>query len=364
MKQISFLIKPASSLCNLRCMYCFYMDVADNREQDSYGIMKKETMENLIQRALSLDVEQINFCFQGGEPTVAGLDYFQSFISYVNDHNESKRITYAIQTNGTLINMDWITLFKENNFLAGVSLDGFIENHDYFRKDAKKEGSFSRILENIKLLEENKVEYNILTVLTKRLAQRPNKLYDFYKRNHFQYVQLIPCLPSLEGNEFMDRFALTPKSFSDFYKVFFDRWYEDYMNGHYMSVTLFDNIIPMYKGIAPNQCGMLGKCHLQLVIEGDGSVYPCDFFVLDQYKCGNINTNTIEEIMHSQAAHSFLHYKKKTCSECSRCPFYKMCCGNCRRLSACYYDENYCGYKDFLSYSYNRMIQIVQSISQ
>lgn len=362
MKEVSFLIKPASSLCNLRCIYCFYMDEAEMRSQNSYGIMRDETMHRLIEQACSLDVEQINFCFQGGEPTVAGCEYFHKFINHVNKVNQNKKITYAIQTNGTLINQEWISIFKENDFLVGISLDGFVQNHDFFRKDANQEGTFDRIINNIKLLEDAGINYNILTVLTRRLAQRPNQLFDFYMKYNFKYVQLIPCLPSLESNSIMDRQALRPRDFSEFYKKFFDRWFDEYVDGNYISVTLFDNLIPMYKGLAPSQCGMLGKCQLQMVVEGDGSIYPCDFYVLDTYKCGNINENSLDEIMHAKAAKKFLGYKRELCKECKNCSFINMCHGNCRRLSACYYNENYCGYKDFLQYTYSRMNEIARTI--
>ena len=138
MTLVSFLIKPASSLCNLRCKYCFYSDVSHNRSESSMGIMKKEVMEKLIEQSLTLSVDTVQYCFQGGEPTCAGIDYFKAFINYVNTQNtQGKQIQYAIQTNGTLINEEWIQLLKENHFLVGISIDGFVKNHDYFRKDAQ-----------------------------------------------------------------------------------------------------------------------------------------------------------------------------------------------------------------------------------
>ena len=358
MKQVSLLIKPASSLCNMRCIYCFYKDVSENRENASYGVMSEETMKNLIDKTLGMEVDQINYCFQGGEPTVAGTDYFHAFIDYVNEQNKGKKITYAIQTNGTLINDEWLKIFKDNDFLVGVSLDGFLENNDFFRgKD-----TFDKIIASIHRLEEEKIRYNILTVLTKKLAEKPDRLYNFYKRYNFDYVQLIPCLPSLDKSSPMDQYALTPYDFSRFYKRFFDRWYQDFMKGLYTSVTLFDNVIPMYRGIAPSLCGMLGKCHMQLVVEGDGGVYPCDFFVLDEYKCGNINENSINEIVNAENMYRFLSEDRNFSNDCLDCPFMTMCHGNCKRLAVCYYNDKYCGYRDFLAYSKDRMIQIARTI--
>lgn len=335
MKKISLLVKPASSLCNLRCRYCFYSDVSHHRQE--------EIMHALIERTMETDAEQINFCFQGGKPCVAGIEYFHKFIAYVNEKNNVKKITYAIQTNGTFLNQEWVKLFKENHFLVGISIDGFIRNHDFFRKDAQNIGTFKKILYNIRLLNNADIEYNILTVLTHELSLKPSELFHFYSDHHFDYVQLIPCLPSLYLNEPTDRYALKPHDFANFYKRFFDLWYEEYQKRHYISVTLFDNVIPMYAGIFPKQCGMLGRCAMQMVVEGNGNVYPCDFYVLDEYLCGNVKNDSIESIVHNANAVRFLNEKRRTCEQCTSCKFKNMCHGNCKRLNVCYYEDNYCG---------------------
>ena len=129
-------------------------------------------------------------------------------------------------------------------------------------------------------------------------------------------------------------------------------------------MTLFDNVIPMYAGIHPEQCGMLGKCALQTVVEGNGNVYPCDFYVLDGYCCGNVKNDSIETMMHHNHARTFLNEKRRSCSQCTSCRFVNMCHGNCRRLSVCYFDENYCGYQEFLEYSMMKMRRIALSMSQ
>ena len=362
-KQISLLIKPASSLCNMRCAYCFYEDVSANRECASMGIMDRQTTRALIDRTMCLDVNQINYCFQGGEPTVAGIDYFKDFIDYVDRVNTGKKITYAIQTNATLLDDAWIELFSKHDFLVGVSLDGFLENHNRLRKDAAGKGTFKIIMSHIKKMKKAGIHFNILTVLSHQLSKKPEQLFEFYQKNDLNYIQLIPCLPTLEGNARMDQYALTPHDFADFYCTFFDLWYQAYMKGHYMSVTLFDNLIPMYLNVLPSQCGMLGQCHMQLVVEANGNVYPCDFYVLDDYCCGNINTDSLQEIMKHEAAKRFLKEKRVLCKACDDCPFYHMCYGNCRRLSVCYYDAHYCGYKTFLTYSQEKMRRIAQMLT-
>lgn len=361
MTQASFLIKPASSLCNLRCRYCFYNDVSHNRKEEFMGIMPESVMKALIDRSMNLPVEELNYCFQGGEPTCAGMEFFEKFTDYVNRKNtENKKIHYSIQTNGTLIDAKWVSLFKKYDFLVGISIDGYAKNHNYFRKNANGKGTLKEILYNLRLLKNAGVAWNVLTVLTNDLAAKPSELYRFYKDNGFTYVQIIPCVPSLKHNEQTDVYALKPERFSSFYKKFFDLWFDDYKKGNYMSVTLFDNVIPMFRGILPQQCGMLGNCHMQLVVEGNGNVYPCDFYVLDKYCCGNVETESFEDIMHHHASQQFLEERKQMCKQCSTCCFWNMCRGNCRRLAECYYNESYCGYRDFLLYARDRM-QIIAS---
>ena len=167
MKYISFLIKPASSLCNLRCRYCFYYDVANNREIKSHNIMQENTIQALIDKALDLgDDAQITFAFQGGEPTVAGIEYFKYFTSYVDSHKTCQTIYYAIQTNATLINDNWCELFKKYNFLVGVSLDGFEDLHNFFRKDVNLDGTFDKVMGSIELLEKYDIDFNVCLLYT------------------------------------------------------------------------------------------------------------------------------------------------------------------------------------------------------
>ncbi|MFV0394990.1 MAG: radical SAM protein [Coprobacillaceae bacterium] len=364
MKHRSFLIKPASSLCNLACKYCFYCDIAKNRNTYSFGVMKNDVMESLVVQSLSDDVTHVTYAFQGGEPTLSGIQYFYNFIEYVNKTKTEKQIiSYAIQTNGYTLDEEWVKLFKENQFLVGISVDGYKENHDRFRPNQKGEGTYQKILDNVKLLKDNSIDYNILTVLTKTLAKHPDKLYRFYKQEGFDHVQLIPCLPEQQHLVNKDPNALTPKLFVSFYNKFYDLWQRDYMKGKYISITLFDNMIPMFKGVAPNQCGMLGICQPQFVIEADGSVYPCDFYTFEKYQLGNIKINTIKELSASKILHSFLHEPRRMSTSCSSCKFQKLCSGNCKALNVCYFDDKgYCGYQEFLEKNYQSMYKIAQSL--
>lgn len=363
MKFISFLIKPASSSCMLHCKYCFYHDVSEHRQIKSNGIMEQDTMYALIDKAVS-SVEgdgEITFAFQGGEPTVAGLSFFQKFCTYVDHKKQPKqKIHYAIQTNGYVIDEAWSSFFHAYDFLVGVSLDGYRDNHDYFRLTNGNKTTYKRVMESIACLKKHKVEFNILTVLSKQLAKHPKKLYDFYKEQGFSYIQLIPCLAGLEEKD--NPFALTPHLFARFYKEFYDYWRKDFENGTYMSVYLFDNVIPMFAGIPPQLCGMLGHCSLQFVVESDGSVYPCDFYVLDEYNGGNIKDMSLTEIAQSTPMMQFLKEEKTMNPLCASCPFVSICNGNCKRMNTLYFEDGYCGYQDFLTYAYPTMYQIAKRL--
>ncbi len=358
MKSISILIKPASSLCNLRCSYCFYHDVAENRNVAQYGIMDDKTTEQLIKKAFEAVKENgsVSFSFQGGEPTVAGLAYFENFIQTVNKYKENRQVNFSLQTNATLIDDNWAKFFHEQHFLIGVSLDGYQTNMDKFRYDASKQSVYFRVKKTLQLFKKYDVQYNILTVVTESLAKSPKALYNFYKENHFEYVQLIPCLPFLNGDQSE---ALTPKTYASFFKQIFDLWYEDLLKGQKMSINLFDNLIGMFQTRVPYQCGMIGSCFMQHVIEADGSVYPCDFYVLDSLKTGNINTDTFEMTHQTSTAQEFIKEKATMLKPCLSCQFKNICNGGCKRQNICYLSEEYCGYKEFLEYTFNRFKQII-----
>lgn len=357
-----YLIKPVSSSCDLKCKYCFYHDVSEHRSTANWGIMTEQTMLSIISKALNVENDaMITFAFQGGEPTLIPLTFYENFVAQVKRHKKEKQIIhYAIQTNGYTIDDHWCRFFKKNNFLVGVSLDGYAKNHDYFRLTRKNQGTFKAVMKNIEAFRKYDIDFNILTVLSKPLAKHPEKLYHFYLENDLHYIQLIPCLPGLKQND--DPFALTPKLFAEFYKTFYKLWLEDFKQGKPLSITLFDNLILIFKGIYPSVCGMLGQCQMQYVIEANGDIYPCDFYVLDAYRCGNINRQSLLELKQSKQAVEFLNEIHPSCSLCQNCKFINICHSNCKRLSVTYFNEHYCGYQDFLEANYRSIADIAQRI--
>ena len=367
MKNLNLLIKPASSSCNLRCRYCFYYDVADNREVKNYGIMNDDTLENMVKKVFD-DVEySANFAFQGGEPTMAGIEFFEKFHKFVEKYNTKKIIvSFSLQTNGTLLNKKWLELFKKHNYLIGLSLDGNKEMHDTFRIDAKGEGTFSRVLKAAKMMKKAEVEFNILCVVNKLIAQNGKLVYNFFRNNGFRYYQFIPCLDSLSCSEEKD-YTLTAEDYGKFLDETFNLWYEDMMSGKRISVRHFDNYTKILLGEEPEACDMVGHCNMNAVLESDGSMYPCDFYVLDEFKVGNINESSFEELFKSEAEMRFLRTSLAVDEKCKVCRYFKICRGGCRRhkelTAEGNYENRFCeSYKYFFEKNIDKMIKTAEYV--
>lgn len=345
MKELSFLIKPASSLCNMRCAYCFYTDVSERRCVKSYGVMEEKTVIALLERAAREKPSEVTFAFQGGEPTVAGLSFFRFFVKEAAERLPFSKIRYAIQTNGILLDADFVTFLKEHRFLVGLSLDGYRENHNFLRKKADGKDSFTDVMAAYERLTCAGVDVNILTVITAPLAKRASKLWQFYRKNKMDFVQFIPCLDAFEGEK--AAWTLTPRLYGGFLKELFPLWSDALCREDYVSVRLFDNLVRQAAGERPELCGMCGVCSPQLVVEADGSVYPCDFYVLDEWRCGNLHENTIEEILSHPNMKRFLTpLLPKACKDCR---FSAFCRGGCKRYRPLYLaEEGYCPYRDLL----------------
>lgn len=347
MGTVSVMVKPASNVCNLRCRYCFYADVAASREVAGHGVMSTKTATSLAQRL----AEACGYAgdayasFQGGEPTVAGLDWFRAFATEM-DAYPSVRPHWSVQTNGTLLDREWARFFAEHNVLVGVSLDGPRANMDRFRLDAAGEGTYAQAMHGIDLLRAAGVEFNILTVVTRQLAQKPKQLMQFYLQHDFADVQLIPCLPPLDGSD--DGMSLRPQDYRSFYLGFFRAWKKALESQRLIRVNLFENLLGMLKGYAPYQCGMLGRCTVQYVVESNGDVYPCDFYSLDEYRLGNLADASLHELSTNANAQAFLNEQDCRRTPCATCPFARICNGGCRRQNVCYLTDNGCAYQDVL----------------
>lgn len=332
MKQISFLIKPASSVCNLRCQYCFYADEAAHRAQANMGLMAPETVELLLAQAYGA-VDRpgfISFTFQGGEPTVAGLVFFQNFVQRARALcPPGVRLAFSIQTNGVLLDQGWADFFRQEDFLVGISLDGFKELHNAHRVDGQG-GTWNQVRKNAQLLLRSGVKTNALCVVTAQCARSPQKAYQSLKKLGFDYMQFIACIDPMDGGRGRMPFSLTPEAYGGFLCALFDLWYQDWERGEYRSVRLFEDYIHILLGDGGSACATCGQCGSYFVVEGDGSIYPCDFFSLDEWKMGTLGGQPLQEMAQGGTAMRFLAWGREKPAQCARCPWRRLCNGGCK----------------------------------
>ncbi len=367
---INVLMKPASGACNLRCRYCFYADEAARREVANYGMMSLQTLEAVIVRAMEAAGPKgnVTFGFQGGEPTLRGLDFFREAVRLEKKHAApGLTVSNAIQTNGMLIDDEWASFLRENQFLTGLSVDGHMDLHDKNRLGPDGKGSFARVMRAADTLRKHGAEFNVLTVVTAETARRIRRIYSFFRKNELLWQQYIPCLDPLgEVRGGMD-WSLTPALYGEFLKTLFDLWYEDVCAGRFIYIRYFENLLGMLIGRMPESCGLAGRCALQFVAEADGSIYPCDFYVLDEWKMGNVHDMSFEEMAHGSAAQRFLAAPVVR-EECRACEFFGICRGGCRRDrdEGGMVEENYfCpAYKAFFAHALPQLMDLARRIAR
>ncbi len=363
MPKLSILIKPVSGSCNMDCSYCFYNDVMESRNVKNYGFMSLNTLEEIVSKSFVTNSNAVSFIFQGGEPLLIGLGFYKSFIEYVFKYNINHiHISYSIQTNGTLITKEFAKFFSENKFLIGVSIDGNKEIQNLYRLYKNGLSSFKDTIKGLQYLNNFNVDYNILSVITNSSALNVNDLYSFLKSLETNYFQFIPYISDFINNK--NKEFLSNDMFLKFLMELFDLWYNDIQNGILKSIRYFDDILKIILGHHPESCTLQGKCINQNVIEADGSIYPCDFYVLDNWKIGNINTLSFEEINKSEVKNKFITSSLNNHPDCNNCMYYNLCRGGCRRNKELFNDSSmlktrHCEvYKRFFDYSYDRFIEL------
>lgn len=371
MPPISLLIKPASGLCNMKCDYCFYCDETKKRSQESFGLMSEATLRNVIRKTVLRAEGACTIAFQGGEPTLCGLDFFKKAVEYAAHFNRKGiRIDFALQTNGLAITDEWCEFFAKNHFLIGISIDGLKEIHNTYRHTKAGEDTYERILKTTQLFDKYHVEYNVLTVIHRETAQQIKDIYRHYRENGWDYMQFITCLDPLGEARGQKIYSLLPQMYGQFLIDLFDMWYEDLNRGNAPFVRQFENYIGILLGHMPESCEQRGTCGIQYVVEADGGVYPCDFYVLDEWKLGNFNENRIDDIDAMRKDKGFLNRSRNHPQSCKACRWFALCRGGCYRsrlgeeepdTGLNYFCE---GYKMFFEKCYDRMQAIAKNIAK
>ena len=331
MQAISLMLKPASSLCNMHCDYCFYCDEASKRAVPSYGFMSEETLRLLIKKTLPQTTEHYALAFQGGEPTLRGLDFYRTAVQMLRHYNRNHaRIHLAMQTNGVSMTEEWAEFFWENSFLIGLSVDGTSELHDAYRH-LSGSSSYASALHAARLLDQAKVPYNILTVVHQETAKKIRSIYQSYRARNWRYLQFIACLDPLEEKRGTSRYSLTPASYGAFLTDLFDVWYQDARKGKEPYIRQFDNWLGILMGEPPEACEQCGVCGMQYVVEANGSVYPCDFYAVDAWCLGNITEDSLEAIDLKRNKLSFQERSRYIPEKCRACPWLMLCRNGCYR---------------------------------
>ena len=370
MPGLFIMIKPVSGACDLACKYCFYRDETKNRERASYGSMSIAALECIIEKALSYADKECTFAFQGGEPFLRGREFYEHVTEFQKKYNQKGiKIENAIQTNGYSLDDKWGDFLARNHFLVGISLDGIKRTHDRCRSDTAGRGSFDRVMQSVSICERFRVDYNILTVVNRYTAEEIKRIYMFYKKHHFAFQQYIPCLDPLADEPGQQEYSLLPQMYGRFLKTLFDLWYKDVLRGTAPYIRQFENIMGMMLGLIPEACDQRGVCGKQYVIEADGSVYPCDFYVLDEYCLGNLVEDSFDTIDKRRQKLRFIETSSDFPSKCKCCDFLALCRGGCRRhrqFNAEGERLNYfCeAYQEFFAYSIDRWNELAERIKR
>ena len=326
-KPFSLLIKPASADCNLRCEYCFYISRSSLYPETTTHRMMDEVLTKLIAGYLATDQPQYTFGWQGGEPTLMGVDFFRRVTELQAKYGRSGlSIANGLQTNATLITDELASHLGKYHFLVGVSLDGPAELHDRFRVALNGKGTHAAVLEGIKRLRRHRVEFNVLTLVNSANVNQGREVYQYLCDLGVQYHQYIPCV-ELDRNGQALPYTISGQQWGEFLCAVFDQWIAS--DTRRVSIRLFDAILNQMINGSYHLCHMGGHCGQYFVVEHNGDVYPCDFFVEAPKQLGNITTHSWSELLSSPKYQLFGSQKAQWNDRCSSCQYLRYCSGDC-----------------------------------
>ena len=329
MQPFQLLVKPAAGDCNLACEYCFYRRTTPELyPEEGRPRMEVETMQRMVSDILSHRFSETIFCWQGGEPTLMGLNFFEQVVKAQMDAGKGgQTVGNALQTNGIVMDAEWAEFLARYNFVVGLSLDGPREIHDRYRKNMGGAPTFDRVMDAAELLSRYGVAFNILSVVNRFNQDKGREVYRFLTGQGFDYIQFIPCLETdPESGEITD-FSATPEGLARFYEDVFDEYRQTGFPR--VSERTFDALMHMHVTGAPGVCTWQKRCGSYLVVEHNGDVYPCDFFVRDEWKLGNIHEKRLAEFFKHPLMQKFAAAKEDVPDECGACSWTSWCHGGC-----------------------------------
>ena len=325
-KQFSLLIKPASADCNLACTYCFYLPKAGLYPESSRHRMSEATLKHLISTYMATDQDSYSFGWQGGEPTLMGVEFFRKVVDLQSRYGRPGSIvSNGLQTNATMITDELARLLAEYRFLLGVSLDGPEEIHNTYRKNRKGAGSYSRVIEGIDRLNKHQVQFNILVAVNAANVGMARRLYNFLLDRDIRYHQYIPIVEFDEQGRPLP-FSIDGPRWGAFLKELFEVWYPD---AGRVSIRLFDALLTYLVDGSRIMCTMGSNCRRYFLIEHNGDVYPCDFFAAPELRLGNLLETEWSDLMKSSRYEAFGRQKAQWNEACGSCPYLDLCMGDC-----------------------------------
>lgn len=345
--------KPSGAICNLDCSYCFYLSKALLYPDDRFR-MADELLDTYIRQTIeSQQVEEVTLAWQGGEPTLMGLDFFRRSVRYAQEHlPEGKTLRFTMQTNGTLLDAEWCDFFNEHGFLVGLSMDGPPAMHDAYRVDKKGRPTSERVLAAAELMRRHRVDFNILCTVHAANAERPLDVYRFFRDElEVQFIQFIPIVERAtqvtleqanrgwssgrqerplyvnEGSLVTER-TVSAEQWGRFLATVFDEWVRNDVGDVF--VQYFDAALASWLGIPPAICLFNETCGTGGALEHNGDLYSCDHFVEPRYRLGNIAETHMVELMASPQQQKFGNDKRDTLPQyCLDCDVRFACHGEC-----------------------------------
>lgn len=336
------MLKPAGSLCNLRCKYCYYLEKNALYTEQKNHVISDEMLDKFIREYIEAQTSpDVLFCWHGGETLMRPISFYRRAIELQRKYACGRRIDNTIQTNATMLTDEWCEFFRENNFLVGVSIDGPQEFHDEYRRTATGKPTFHKVMQGIRLLNKHNVEWNALAVVNDFNADYPLEFYNFFKEIGCHYIQFTPIVerrierndglslaPGMEeGGELVD-FSVTPEQWGKFLCTIFDEWVRHDVGTYF--IQIFDATLANWAGVQPGLCSLAKECGHAGVMEFNGDVYSCDHFVYPEHLLGNINEKTITEMMYGEKQREFAKLKHELLpQQCRECPVEFACHGEC-----------------------------------
>ena len=335
----NMMLKPAGSLCNLNCRYCYYLDKAE-----IYGgrepVMSEQMLETVVREYIAAnDVPEVTFNWHGGEPLLLGMDFYRKALAFEQKYANGKTIHNTLETNGTLMDRAWAEFFRRNGFLIGISIDGPREIHDKYRKDKGGLPTFDKVMRAIELLRTSGVEFNTMSTVNKASEGKGLEVYHFLKSLGTRYMQFMPVVEHIKGYEqhIVDpseegariaSWSVSDVGFGQFLCDIFDEWVRNDVSRFF--VGQFDAALASWCRVPPGICAFSETCGGNAVIEHNGDLYPCDHFVYPKYRLGNIAETSIRAMMGSEAQVRFGIDKRNTLpSVCRKCKWLFACNGEC-----------------------------------